>query len=576
MSSSNRNQEQQPKPLGEKLFEWYRSTFGYGLVGGILLWAAFPWADFPLLSRSLWPLAWIAPIWWVMLARREKLVGKRPWFELWVAGFAFWMATLHWLRLPHWATSFGWVAGSFYLAFYLPVFVGLTRVAVHRLKISVVIAAPVVWTGLELARAHFMTGFTMASLGHTQYRWIELIQISDLAGFYGVSFLVMLVAACLARMLPCGDQRYALWPAAPLVGALAMTLAYGFWRTNEKILADVPEQPGPKIALIQGSIDPEMKADPEMAEKIYYHYEDLSREATSQHDDLNLIVWPETMYRYLFITAEDDYRLSPEQEEDRELRIKSLGIVARRISLIPEPVAPRTTAEQDTVPWLLGIDVLGIVSEDEVHHYNSAVFVDHRGSLMGRYDKVHPVIFGEYVPFAKYFPWLYNLTPLSGGLTAGRRPVAFEVDGALVSPNICYESVLSHLIRGQINELSSEGREPDVLVNMTNDGWYWGSSELDLHLVCGVFRAVECRKPFLIAANTGISAHIDGNGRILRRGPRRKTAVIIAEVQLDNRYSWYLKHGDWPAGMCLAICFVLAAIGGYDRWRWIFVRCVVR
>ena len=90
-----------------------------------------------------------------------------------------------------------------------------------------------------------------------------------------------------------------------------------------------------------------------------------------------------------------------------------------------------------------------------------------------------------------------------------------------------------------------------------------------------VFRAVECRKPFLIAANTGISAHIDGSGRILQRGPRRKTAVIIAEVQLDNRESWYLDHGDWPAGMCLAICFVLAAIGGYDRWRWIFARSVV-
>ena len=77
--------------------------------------------------------------------------------------------------------------------------------AVHRLRVPVILAAPIIWTGLELARAHLLTGMSMASLGHTQYRWIELIQLSDLTGAYGVSFVVMFVAACLARMLPCDD-----------------------------------------------------------------------------------------------------------------------------------------------------------------------------------------------------------------------------------------------------------------------------------------------------------------------------------------------------------------------------------
>ena len=86
----------------------------------------------------------------------------------------------------------------FYFAFYLPLFVGLARVAVHRLRVPVILAAPVVWTGLELARGRLLSGMTMASLGHTQYRWIGLIQLSDLAGAYGVSFVVMLVAAAVA------------------------------------------------------------------------------------------------------------------------------------------------------------------------------------------------------------------------------------------------------------------------------------------------------------------------------------------------------------------------------------------
>ena len=130
------------------------------------------------------------PCLWLLLARREALLGRRPYRAIWLAGFLFWLAALHWLRLPHPATSIGWVALSFYLAFYVPLFVGLTRVAVHRLRLSLIVAAPVVWTGLELAKAHLMSGFTMGSLEHTQYRWPAAIPIADLAGGYGVCFAI--------------------------------------------------------------------------------------------------------------------------------------------------------------------------------------------------------------------------------------------------------------------------------------------------------------------------------------------------------------------------------------------------
>ena len=103
----------------------------------------------------------------------------------------------------------GWLALSAYLAIYLPIFVGLSRVAVHRLSVPLWLAAPVVWTGLELARAHLLTGFLMASLAHTQVNWTMLIQISDLVGEYGVDFVVMLVAACIASLIPLSASRIA-------------------------------------------------------------------------------------------------------------------------------------------------------------------------------------------------------------------------------------------------------------------------------------------------------------------------------------------------------------------------------
>ena len=109
-------------------------------LGAFLLWAAFPPLD-------LWPLAWFAPIPWLFLIRRKEFDASRPYKKLWLAGFVFWLVTIQWLRLPHWATYFGWIVLSFYFAFYIPVFIGLSRIAVHRLRFPLWIAAPMVWTG---------------------------------------------------------------------------------------------------------------------------------------------------------------------------------------------------------------------------------------------------------------------------------------------------------------------------------------------------------------------------------------------------------------------------------------------
>jgi apolipoprotein N-acyltransferase len=557
-------------------------------LGSILLWASFPPVD-------CWPLAWIAPVPWVLLIGRKSLDGRRPYTVLAVAGFLFWMGVLHFMRLPHWATSFGWIALSAYFAFYVPLFVGLSRVAVHRLRVPLNLAAPIVWTGLELARAHLFSGMSMACLGHTQYRWIELIQVSDLAGAHGVSFVVMFVAASLARMLPCDGRQeclphrltLGLWPLLSVAALLAAVLLYGHWRmaTNSTI-------EGPRVALIQGSIDAEMRYDPERRDRIFKEYYGLSREAVEKNRDIDLIVWPETMFiTPLVVFDADATRPADFEGDDAEFR-RQLGEIAKQDREKTSPMA--TTAQSLGVPLLLGVDTNYLLA-DRVQLLNSAAHVAADGRLLGRYDKMHLVMFGEYVPFADKFPWLQQLTPLPLSATAGKRPVAFDVGfypktdrgagvpparaaetatpqntlgGVRIAPSICYESVLSHVIRGQVNALAAEGREPDILVNLTNDGWFWGSSELDLHLICGVFRAVECRKPFLIAANTGFSASIDSDGRIQKQGPRRDKGIIIAEPRLDrDRRSWYLGHGDWFAGLCLVGCVWLAVVGLYGRIR---------
>ena len=556
-----------------RLARWYRSPLGYGLTGGFFYWASLPWALFPLLSKTLWPLGWIAPVWWVVLVRRDTLMlsdppdestgrvrrfFRRPYVQLWLAGFIFWLATIHWLRLPHPATYLGWISLCFYLGFYLPIFVGVSRVAVHRMHVPVFIAAPIVWTGLEYVRAYMITGFLMAALGHTQYQWITLIQISDIFGAYAVCFLMMFVAACLARMLHLGGEsksssRLTWWPVVPAAVAVAATLVYGHWR-----MSDVELAPGPTIALIQGSIDTEIKADPTATSRIYGEYIQLSRDAMRAAPDTDLVVWPETMYRMRTNDGFPLLWLEPGLEitkpEVEKIRQESLADM-------------KETAEDVGAPLLLGINT-AVIAADGQRRHNSAVFVDRDGQAVARYDKMHRVLFGEYIPFAEQVPWLARLTPLPSTVAAGRQSVAFEIEGVNIAPNICYETVLPQVIRRQVFDLHHrQYMQPDVLVNLTNDGWFWGSSQLDQHLICDVFRAIEMRKPLLIAANTGFSAWIDSDGRIVEQGPRRETGIIIAKPEIDSRNSLYMELGDWFPGLCLLLTTIAALFGAVNSWR---------
>ena len=182
------------------------------------------------------------------------------------------------------------------------------------------------------------------------------------------------------------------------------------------------------------------------------------------------------------------------------------------------------------------------------------------GEVKQRYFKMHRVMFGEYIPLGDWLPWIYSLTPMSSGLTAGERPETFVVNQVTFAPNICFESTVPHLIRGQLKELTNQDRRPDVMVNVTNDGWFWGSSILDLHFACGVFRAVENGRPHLIAANPGISGWVDAKGRLLHKSPRRERDVIIAEVESSNIQTLYGRVGDVLAWMCVSACLLALGI----------------
>ncbi len=205
---------------------------------------------------------------------------------------------------------------------------------------------------------------------------------------------------------------------------------------------------------------------------------------------------------------------------------------------------------------------------DGLAKYNSALLFEPGTLKPQAYHKLHLVPFGEYVPFLQSIPALTRLTPYHGEyvptLMFGPGPSWFERDGLRYATVICFEDTVPHVVRRFFAEVPDE-HQPDVLLNISNDGWFGGSSELNEHLAISVFRAVENRVPVARAVNTGISAVIDGNGRILQSIPKLQAGVLNRIVPLDDRRALYSQGGDWLPLACLALSLGLIVLAPWSE-----------
>ena len=513
---------------------------------------------------DLWFFAWLAPLPWLwLIMRKTSHLPPRFWQMIWCAGFVHWLATIHWLRLPHPATSLGWVCLSAYLAVYLPVFVWSARLLMRRWGWPLLAAAPISWVACEQLRGALFGGFTFAMLGHSQWRWTVLLQIADIAGAIGLSGIVMLVAAVLFQLLRSWRTKETVREVLLTASILGACVFYGYWR-----LTTIPK---PRVAplqalLVQGSIDTELKHDPNAFQEVTQQYDELTRSGLLESSSLpDLILWPETMWRIGLLEIDPNEQLPAsvvtailsESELANDIDNDDISLQALcRQRLEEERLEPLATyAKSYGTNWLVGVDkqVMTPSAATGTQYFNCAVLLDAGGRVQDTYAKMKPVLFGEYVPFAETFPWLYGLTPLPVGLTAGRQPLVTSVAGRRLTCTICYETALPATIRSLVRYCRQMNGGPDLIANLTNDGWFWGSSELDMHLTAAIFRSVEVRTPIVIAANTGFSASIDGCGRLLACGPRRKTATLRVEVVPDGRWTLWLLWGSFLPGICVVI-----------------------
>ena len=527
------------------------SPFGRTLISGGLLWLAYP-------PVGLFWLAWLAPIPLLSLVQTAEEVTsvprrllKRPMVQVWSASLIFWLVTFYFIPFPHPILFIGWLALSAYLAVYTPLMLVVARTLVGRWKVSPLIAIPIAWTGLEWIRINFLTGFGMVALSHSQYPCPLLIQIADLSGAYTVTFAITAFAA--SATYCCYSSRRAKGVIGCVVIA-ALVAGYGAVRLNQ--VNESESASTETVALIQTSIDTILKPKPDtqiLAE--LSHLRDINWAARQANDSIDLIIWPESSYPY-------GNHVNPEDGNESALE----GVLISRANLkeVWHEMA-NAGGRFPAVPTIIGTSTIDL---DRRQLFNSAILLDDTGLPVDRYDKNHRVMFGEYVPVLEYFPAVMRYLPIKTNLTAGTEARLFQSGRLKVAPNVCFESTVPHLIRRQLNFMAHDQGEPDVLLNITNDGWFFGTSCLDLHYACNVFRAVELRKPMLVCANTGLSGHIDPWGVAQAKGGRRKAEYLICEIETGKEYpgSLYRKIGD-VIPMLLGVICVVALLASRRRFR---------
>ncbi len=521
---------------------------------------------------SIWPLAFVCMVPWLLLIAGASH-APRVYVVSYVMATAFFLVNMRWLYV---ATGAGYVALSLYQACYFPFVAIVIRHASRRRHWPLAIVFPFVWVGSELLRAVVISGFPWFFLSHSQSSTLTLIQVSDLVGAYGVSFLIAAINGAVADFVLRRAGRGAsashselpphLAPVGPpqrtarigLVFALAVLLtvvAYGRYRLATKATT------GPLVAIIQGDFLNFVEGDRETtAEKMTAYLEMIDAAAEDKPD---LIVLPESAWR-MFLNPEARFASTISRRSFVALQGRSTNygahIVTGSSSIVRTP--------DDMIA--------------KFRRYNSATVFHPDGSEPGQYNKHHLVWFGEAVPFRfgrlrfLYF-WLNWIMPFSGpegtveySFFPGDKFQRFSLDAPSVGGEtfrfatpICYEDAMPYLSREFVGA-GSDVKLVDFLVNISNDGWFGRGVQQPQHLAICVFRAVENRVGIARAVNTGISAMIDPNGTVhnvvvadaARRWPG-KCGYSVGHVGVDNQFTLYSRYGDWFAWGCALVWLVI-------------------
>ena len=481
-------------------------------ISALLLILAYPGFDLEFMAWGA-----LVPLFFAL----ENKNTKQRFFTGYVFGIVFFAGILYWLINVSWPGAIILVLA---LALFPAVFSLFCRSS-FALRLSSFAFIPAAWVLTEYLRSHILTGFPWALLGYSQSSTLPIIQIADITGPYGVSFLIVLVNLGIYRALRKTRGRFAGLFFIPII--IAIVITYGQSRINRMYpTEDI------KVAIIQGNISQNTKWDPRHRKTSLDKYASLTEKTFGE--DPGLIIWPETSVPgYL------------EDESDLEYRVKSIARSGRSHLLV------------------------GTLREDGNRVYNSATLISDKGEFLESYEKIHLVPFGEFIPFEWLSSWMRNtINKPIGDFDRGKEFTVFKFkvshrlpDASVIqkttkfhafSSLICFEDIFPDLTRKFVK------KGAQFLVNITNDAWFGKTTAPYQHMQGSIFRAVENRVPVIRAANTGISCIIDHTGKVVTYVEKDGDETFVSGyvtgiIRPIFSKTFYTRFGDIFSFLCIAL-----------------------
>lgn len=453
-------------------------------------------------------LAYVALVPFLLLLRDLNFKESLRWG--YITGFFISFFTIYWLVFP---TSVGVVAAFIFHATYYAVF----AIAYHRiLRISepiALISAPFIWTSLEYLKSIGELGFPWVSLGYSQSYYLPLIQYVEYTSVYGVSFWVCLLNVGFYYIIIHRNEKKSV-AFAVFANLVVFILPLFFNQTGTA--NSHKNEAGLKLALIQGNIDPYQKWEKENRERSFFIYDSLSRSVG--RNEVDLIIWPET--------ATPAYLLRSR---------KKLPWV---IGLSRDLNTPILTGTPD-YEW---------IDKKNYKSFNSITLIDQRQGPFDIYSKMRLVPFGERVPYQDFFFFLKDILSKfnmgEGNFSPGDSLKLFELKPRQISDKkikiggvICFESIFPEFVSSMVR------KGANIIVIVTNDGWYKRTGAPYQHAQMAVFRAIENRIDIARCANTGISMTIDQFGNIKKETGIFEKAVLVDELSTRKELTYFTRHG---------------------------------
>jgi apolipoprotein N-acyltransferase len=392
-----------------------------------------------------------------------------------------------------------------------------------RIRIPMTLLAPIAMVSCELLVPQLFPAGQWISQAWNPH----VIQVSELTGAFGVTALLMMINGALYDLSL--NPRAARYPAMAAAGLLAAALIFGMVRMRQ-IDAIAAHAPVLKVGLVQPNFAYTIDGE--------FSREEALQQLTALQEQSRRL---EKAGAQLLVWSEGSFPIAVPRDFSADFSADSLAMIRRGFS----------------VPTLIGAEMYDATREDA---FNSAILLDGNGKVAGRYDKVRLLAFGEYVPGIETFPWLRRFLPAGAGrFTAGAGPgvISTQVPGGdawRLGPVICYEDILQGFIRG-VGQL-----HPDLLVNLTSDSWFGADTEPWEHMALAVFASVELRVAMVRAVNSGVSALIDPNGRVIQktyandpyRHPRDADGILVSAPKMAGGHTVFVAVGNLFAYLCLA------------------------